>query len=199
MTPPPAASTPGSGFSRCNKRAKKLRAAAVSSYFAPGSQIEVIRTLLRIESRLHLLEPQEALDQQSGADQQHERERDFAMSRRLRASTARGLRRCAPPSFNVPFTSSSRLAAPGARPKRTRSGSKSPSAKAQHARNRIRPAPSRGAPSGRIARSAGPSARCSEQTQRCRRPERATRSRSAIAGRPVRVLRPCAARMAISL
>ena len=33
---------------------------------------------MRIESRLHFLETEEALDQQSRADQQHERERHFA-------------------------------------------------------------------------------------------------------------------------
>ena len=56
---------------------KKADLLIVLRYFFPGSEMATASAFFRIESGIDLLQTKEAANHQAGADQQHQRERDF--------------------------------------------------------------------------------------------------------------------------
>ena len=76
MTPPPTACTPGRRFQPFFQLPEKFHELLVFVFRAGQRQVGD-EDIVRVEAGPHFLETEEALDEQSSADQQHERESDF--------------------------------------------------------------------------------------------------------------------------
>ena len=95
----PDAVTPGSALRAAPTAAGRRSSTAFASlYVRPVIVSSSVRTLAGIEARRHVLQAREAADQQTGADQQHDRQRELGDRRADGADCRRRPRRCCAPA-----------------------------------------------------------------------------------------------------
>ena len=128
-----AATTPGSACSRGSSASKNCCLAAAVLYCPRGSGNRATRMLFGFEAEIHRLQLDEIAHQQSGAGQQHQRQRHFG-TRRARFAACRGeIRRDPlPESFNGSTMSCFAVCSAGTSPNTRRREHRDDQAEQQH-------------------------------------------------------------------